>query len=277
MGRAKAYRLAWFVSAAALLSGCGVEYVDTPLYDSADYYFSANKLIVEVIYETGAEPYDGDLPVAASTPTPTPTPLWNILEDNIKALYQGRSTQPAFEIPDSRSQMIALPSQGKSGWTISDLVTLAEQHRVHRSMPGQAAFAIVFVKGYFLDESSQSTRPTVLGLSVNGTSVVAIFKDVVKDSSLILNIRKFVEQSTLVHEFGHSMGLVDNGIPLATNHYDSSAPTEHHCLNTNCVMYWANEGAADAVQFAQQLNSSGNTVIFGSECLNDARQFNPSP
>ena len=81
----------------------------------------------------------------------------------------------------------------------------------------------------------------------------------------------FVEQATLVHEFGHVMGLVDNGIPMVSDHLDPDHP--RHCTNEECVMYWQNEGAADLRDFVQQMMSTGSLIMFGEECLDDTRSY----
>jgi hypothetical protein len=53
-------------------------------------------------------------------------------------------------------------------------------------------------------------------------------------------IAGFVEQATVVHEFGHLAGLVDNGVPMVSPHLDP----EHakHCTNEVCVMYCRTKG-----------------------------------
>jgi hypothetical protein len=42
-----------------------------------------------------------------------------------------------------------------------------------------------------------------------------------------------------------------------------------HCNNDQCVMYWLNEGAADATSFAIQRLTTGNAILFDDACLAD--------
>jgi hypothetical protein len=86
-------------------------------------------------------------------------------------------------------------------------------------------------------------------------------------------LANFIEQATLVHEFGHAMGLVNNGVPLTSSHQDTQKG--HHCINTNCVMYWQNEGVSDLKEFVQSYMTTGSLVMFGPECLKDASSYRP--
>jgi hypothetical protein len=70
-----------------------------------------------------------------------------------------------------------------------------------------------------------------------------------------------------VHEVGHAVGLVNRGVPLTSDHHDA----EHgaHRTNQDCVMYHANEGAAELAQFVRDAVVAGDTIILGDECLAD--------
>jgi hypothetical protein len=78
---------------------------------------------------------------------------------------------------------------------------------------------------------------------------------------------RFVEQSTMIHELAHAIGLVDNGVPLAAAHRDPDHGA--HCDDDRCVMYYLNEGASDAAAFVQQRVLTGNTILFDDSCLAD--------
>ncbi|HEY1079471.1 MAG TPA: hypothetical protein VGE46_05215, partial [Bdellovibrio sp.] len=84
-------------------------------------------------------------------------------------------------------------------------------------------------------------------------------------------IPKYVEQSTLVHEMGHALGFVNNGVTLASAHQDTAHGA--HTTNPNCVMYWQNEGASDLASFVQNFITNNTTVMWGAEVLQDARNF----
>jgi hypothetical protein len=90
---------------------------------------------------------------------------------------------------------------------------------------------------------------------------------VVRSSSGLSNIQRYVEQSTLVHELGHAIGLVNNGVPLVSAHQDG--PHGAHCTDTSCVMYWQNEGASAMAAWATQYVLSNSTILFKADCLAD--------
>ena len=101
-------------------------------------------------------------------------------------------------------------------------------------------------------------------------AIIAMFKPVIESTSVgpLGVVERYVEQATLVHEFGHAVGLVNNGLPLTSEHHDA----EHgaHCNNEDCVMYYQVEGASAMVDFVLNRVTSGDVVLFADDCLADA-------
>lgn len=111
----------------------------------------------------------------------------------------------------------------------------------------------------------------MLGVSLGATGVLAMFKPVIAGTGSGtpgLNVERYVEQATIVHEFGHAAGLVDNGLALTSAHNDTTH--DGHCTNQDCVMYWAIEGTGGAIAYVQKSLLSSNTILWGQECLDDA-------
>lgn len=76
------------------------------------------------------------------------------------------------------------------------------------------------------------------------------------------------ELAIWVHEVGHVLGLVDNGIPMQADHEDHDH--EGHDRSSSCVMYWAYEGDALVSRVADDLISTGSSALdFDAECLDD--------
>jgi hypothetical protein len=73
----------------------------------------------------------------------------------------------------------------------------------------------------------------------------------------------------LIHEFGHAVGLVDNGIPMVEPHGDQQH--RGHCNDDECVMFWLNEGASDLRKYVEDYVADGDAVLFDDACLADTR------
>ncbi len=236
-----------------------------PYETSTNYFTKTTTLTVQVAYETGQEPYaDG----ASLTISGNTFPIWQVLEENLNALYLGRTPYPVIVVPKQLADMKKLPVMNKAKWTANDIIELSQKIRLSYSTSTDTYFWVVFLGGIFTEDGID--RPTTIGVSVGGTTVIAIFKDVVRGSGNAA-VQRYVEQSTLVHELGHSLGLVNNGLPMKATHDDPA--NGHHCANPDCVMYWLNEGRSDLVQFAIRMSATGNVIMYDQQCLDDARGF----
>ncbi len=257
-----------------LIIGCGSESAKQVLLsavvNSSSFFSQSANLTVEVAYENGAKPYIGSFSI---NPNKTDPNNWDIVEDNLKELFKNKSVANHLTIPKTESEMKSVPAQSKSSWTVDEILAFAEAHTQYKKASSGFIF-FVFLKGYFEGKNN------ILGISLGSTSVVAIFKDVVESSSQVPSphqiglLKKNVELATVVHEMGHALGLVNNGIPMSSSHQDSGHGA--HCTNTECVMYWTIESdVSEMVKFANKRIDSGARILFKSECLSDAQNFNP--
>ena len=226
-------------------------------------YSTVTSIVVQVAYEPDAEPYTGSIQ--------DEIPYWWILQSNIDALFFGRDVRPALYVPWGLEGMDPIPEQDRTAWTSSEIIALARSLWDTPMTSSTAYIHVLYLNGYYEDNGSMNIK--VLGLSFAGSSLITIFKDVIVDTSSSTTISRFVEQATLVHEAGHILGLVDNGLPMVADHLDPDHPG--HCTSQDCVMYWLNEGPADLRDFVQQVMDTGSLVMFGDECLDDAWYYEP--
>lgn len=261
----------WLVLALVLVTGaaaCGGDGDDgggeggdglDPVFDPV-----ITKIAIEIDFETGQAPFTGPMVGFGDT--------FDITVENVDRLFAGRKQ---LTIPRATAEMQDVGAIADEELTSSDLLALAELHRGRRDEPGTKTYYVLFVSGNFADASGP--KPSVLGVSLGDTGVIAMFKDVIRSTSLpaLPNLVRFVEQSTLVHELAHAIGLVDNGLPATSEHVDR--PHGAHCTNDRCVMYYLNEGASDAAMFAREVITSGNRILFDAACLGDADAVTGGP
>lgn len=250
-----------------LLAACGKTATKSSLVrQDPNAYFAAQTIQVNVYFEPGAEPY-------TTTPlnlngTNLTVSYWMFFESNIKSLFSGRKSYPSLIVPKTLSEMNVLPVQDDTSWTVDEVVALNKKHARSSSK--------TVMNIYFLNGRAAENR-NIIGFHINGGGTIAVFKEVVRETAsgeTTPFVAEYVEQTTLIHEVGHALGLVNNGVPMIDSHQD----TEHgaHCNNPDCVMYYANEGASGLLRVAKKIATSPNplaTSVFDEACLKDTKSY----
>ena len=235
---------------------------DPMALDLVTLYSTVTSITVHVAYEPDAAPFTGAFSDGGQ--------YWSVLETNMNALFLGRIIEPDIYVPKDLAGMEQISTQDQTSWTTAQIFDLAQSTWDTHQTSTSTEFYALFLNGYFNDQGVANKQ--VVGISINGTPVIAVFKDAIRESGYSSFVDKVMEQTTLVHEFGHAAGLVNGGVPMVTDHEDRGYPG--HCTNEDCVMYWQNDGASLNL-FIQKIISSPSDVIFGPECLNDASSFMP--
>lgn len=215
---------------------------------------AVTKVTVEVDYETGAEPFTGNIIGFGDT--------WSITTTNIDRLFSGTKT---LAIPTTIGAMESIGDVPDEALTVADMLALAQAHRQGKDTQTEKTYYVLFVSGNLSDDNGPNQN--ILGVSIGNTGVIVMFKDVIRGASGLSNVQRYVEQSTMVHELAHGIGLVNNGVPLTSAHQDSTHGA--HCTNDACVMYWQNEGASAMTAWATQYVLTSNTILFKADCLAD--------
>jgi hypothetical protein len=211
-------------------------------------------VVVEIDYETNQQPFTGPILGFGDTFEPTQT--------NVDRLFAGKKT---LAIPRTLDAMQDVGMVADEQITVDDIFKLAMQHRATYNTDTSRAYYVIFLSGHFAD--ANGVQNGVLGVSIGDT--IAMFKDVINSTNIVVapNVVRYVEQSTLIHELAHSIGLVDNGVHMVAAHKDAAHGA--HCNDQNCVMFWQNDGANDAARFAQQRLVTGSSILFDDQCLAD--------
>lgn len=128
-----------------------------------------------------------------------------------------------------------IPAHGQSSYTTDQIRNLENQHRdQYTEATGNTIWA------YFIVLDGNYSTENVLGIAYYNTSM-AFFGQTIREISggVTQPSREKVEATVFRHEFGHNLGLVNNGIPMQQDHQDDA--NGHHCTNEQCVLYHAIE------------------------------------
>lgn len=139
------------------------------------------------------------------------------------------------------SDETSLPARGGT-WSDKDVVDYQEAHQDHKTSGSTVVTHLMFVDGNSAHDDSDGR---VLGAAY-GHETIVMFSSTIRNSCSVLNGcltgSDYIMQVVLVHEFGHAMGLVNNGLPMASPHEDPGHPG--HSNSCGSVMYWAVETTA---------------------------------
>lgn len=120
-------------------------------------------------------------------------------------------------------------------YDINEIVAIEDEHRTVFNN-GDEIGVWMFFSGE--ESSSNSGNSVVLGTAYRNTSVVIYertFIELANNSSSPIN-RSLIETSTLRHEVGHLLGLVNIGTPLTSDHEDEN--NLRHCNVPGCLMFF---------------------------------------
>lgn len=129
----------------------------------------------------------------------------------------------------------AIPSPGQSPYSSAEVRDLEQIHRDTFTEGNTLA-------GYYLFLDGEFERQNVLGIAYFNTSM-AIFEQVIRDHSGGVGQPRtpVIEATTVRHEMGHILGLVNNGTPMQG---EQGGPNDHHdeangahCTEEETLMY----------------------------------------
>ena len=107
---------------------------------------------------------------------------------------------------------------------------MEKEHREHFTEGTTLASYIIFLDGEF-------STSNVLGITYYNTSTAYFHETIDRISGgLGQPSRTKIESTVFAHEFGHLMGLVNNGTDQQADHHDSENGA--HCTVEECLMYY---------------------------------------
>lgn len=194
-------------------AGCLDQFADSFRVDPYDYIRDDDfqEWIIEIDY------VEGHRPAADAT---------NLLQQRMESLVQKDTVRVIVDDAMSESQ---------GSWSSDEIFALRDQYQDRQTGDG----TVVTWVGYLDGQSSAGS--SVLGVA-QGYEVVAMFDERIEATAGFLVGATAIEEAVLVHEFGHIIGLVNNGIPMVTDREAQSCngeDTHAHSTNEDSVMYCA--------------------------------------
>ena len=138
------------------------------------------------------------------------------------------------EVSDKTSITVSQSAFGSTdnSYSLEEIVNIENNERERFKSGDTFVIHILYLNGEYQDNDK------TLGLAYTGSSFV-LFKEKITAASLLFISAADIEKSVIVHEFGHLLGLINNGYKSPHNHEDSQHP--NHSNNEESVMYWAIE------------------------------------
>lgn len=142
-----------------------------------------------------------------------------------------------------------IPASSLATMSLSDVVSIERSSRYYLTNGNTISVYILITNSYY-------SEGDILATAYWNTAFCIFGKAVDNNSGAPDEVSRSVLMTTLLeHEFGHLLGLVDLGSPMATDHKDSANGA--HCSNPDCLMYYNVEaGFTDALESAPALDAN---------------------
>ncbi|MFB6099004.1 MAG: hypothetical protein ABEK84_07835, partial [Salinibacter sp.] len=129
----------------------------------------------------------------------------------------------------------SIPAAENGPYSAAQIRDLEEKYRDHYTRAESDT-----LWAYFLIVDGKYSTDNVLGIAYYNTSMAFFGKTIHEISGGATQPPRYkIEATVFRHEFGHNLGLVNNGIPMQQDHQDEAHG--HHCTQKKCVMYYSIE------------------------------------
>ena len=164
-----------------------------------------SELVIEIDYMPGFRPEDRSL-------------------DSLRVFLERRLNKQSVIVADPTE----IPGEGQLSYTASEIRDLERMHRDTFTTEDR-------ISAYFIIVDGEFSQANVLGIAHFNTSMSLFGPTIDEVSGGLGEPQKFVvETIVLRHEFGHILGLVNNGIEMVEDHHD--VENGAHCTVEECLM-----------------------------------------
>jgi len=123
-----------------------------------------------------------------------------------------------------------IPASSLSAMSLFNIASVERNWRMHFTGKNVLSVYVLISNGYY-------STPDILATSYWNTSFCIFGKSLDDNSGQSGQVSRSILMTTLLeHEFGHLMGLVDQGSPMQASHRDDLNGA--HCDNPDCLMYY---------------------------------------
>jgi hypothetical protein len=240
----------WIVLAVLLIpafSGCLNDFLDGDSISPNDLVTnSKEKWVIEIDYVSGHKPTQSAIDLLKTRMNEV------VKKDSITVIVDD-----------------IIPSQ-KANLKISDFEALKSTYKDRSSDANTVVTYVLYLDG---NSASDTDEGSVLGLAYSHTTVV-MFDEVINNAANLRFSATAIEEAVLVHEFGHTIGLVNNGVNMVSNHegVDDDGQPNRHSDNSASVMTPAVETTTNLANILGGLpttfdsDDKADLCAFGGRC-----------
>ena len=153
-----------------------------------------------------------------------------------------------------------IPAASQLTLSTAEIGRIENTHRTYYTTSKQVAI-------YFLITNGSSSDYETLGTAYRNTSIAIFSKTISRYAKgYSLTIKSKLETSTIEHEFGHLLGLVNLPSTIDVAHNDNAH--HGHCTNKKCLMYYKAQGT-EILNYLKGESVPG----FDVACRNDLKAY----
>lgn len=170
-------------------------------------------------------------------------------------------------------------------WTFAELDALAEETFDLDAGAGAIKVHVMFLDGHYAEDEGDLVT---LGLAWSSTHI-ALFADTLAKTctkgasgpvgaKITEKLCEAAAVGVLLHEAGHLLGLVDNGLPMVSPHRDPDESHGAHDANESCLMYYLYEGASIVDHLRDRiLAGQSSDMTLDAACKDDIAAVRDAP